>query len=71
MGVITFATPRLGILVLDSWAGRTRTHVDVIGQCGRRWRIRAITDTRLAGRSRVLRAGQVATVPTGAIVFPA
>lgn len=70
MGRAQYDTPRLGVLVLDTWGGRTRTPVDVIGQTSRNWRIRAIADTRLAGRNRVLPAGAVASVPKRAIVFP-
>lgn len=69
MGVITYGSPRPALLVVDSWAGRTRTRVDVIGQCGTRWRIRAISDTKVAGRNHWLRPGQVCRVPCGAIVF--
>lgn len=54
-------------LVLDSWAGRSETPVEIIGQTPKRFRIRAITRTRLAGRDRWLKAGEVALVPICAL----
>lgn len=57
-----------GRLVLDGWAGRSETLVEVIGQTPKRLRIRAITRTKLAGRDRWLRAGEVALVPAAAVL---
>jgi hypothetical protein len=60
---------RLGYLVLDGWAGRSYTRVKVIGQTPRRWRIRALILTRLAGRKRALPPGAVTLVPRYAVIF--
>lgn len=43
-----------GSLVLDGWAGRSRTVVEVVGETPHRLRTRAIEPTRLAGRERWL-----------------
>jgi hypothetical protein len=59
---------RFAWLVLDSWAGRTRTEVEVL-ELGARVLIRAIDDTKLAGRCRTLRRDETARVPIGALVF--
>jgi len=58
-----------GFLVLDGYGGRSYTRVAVIGTAPKRWRIRALTATRLAGRARVLQPGGVALVPRSAVVF--
>jgi hypothetical protein len=58
---------RIGYLVLDGWAGRSLTAVEVIGQTPRRFRIRAIHLTRLGGRGRWLVTGEAALVPKTAV----
>jgi hypothetical protein len=57
----------IGHLQLDSFAGRSSTRVDVIGVTATRYRIRAITRTKLAGRARWLNPGDVALVPHSAV----
>ena len=61
--------PRRAVLVLDGWEGRSETPVLVVGYTPKRWRIKAIERTRLAGRHRWLEAGAVALVPTRAVRF--
>lgn len=58
-----------GLLCLDGWMGYTETAVIVIGETPKRYRIRAVTNTKLAGRARWLRPGEVALVPKYAIKF--
>jgi hypothetical protein len=56
-----------GMLVLEGWAGRTKTPVEIIGVTPKRYRIRAVTRTRLGGRSRWLDVGDTALVPRHAV----
>lgn len=56
-----------GWLVLDGWAGASRQRVEVMGATRTRYRIRAIEETRLAGRLRSLKPGESAFVPKRAI----
>ena len=57
-----------GRLVMDGWSGRTETEVEVIGQTRKRLRIRAITQTKIGGRNNWLQPGEVALVPTHAVL---
>lgn len=67
--LMTSDHPTPAYLRLDSWAGRTRTLVQVIGQTPTMFRIRAVTQTALAGRCRWLGVGEETLVPREAIVF--
>jgi hypothetical protein len=60
-------TAKRGVLVLDGYAGRTYTPVDVIGETATKYRIRAITRTKLGGRARWIYVGEEALVPKSAI----
>jgi hypothetical protein len=51
---------------LDSWAGRTRQKVRVVGETPKRVRILALSDLNLPGR-RHIKAGETALVPKYAI----
>jgi hypothetical protein len=62
-------TPRTGYLHLNGWAGHRTHQVEVIGETPKRYRIRAITKTKLAGRCRWLQEGEMALVPKHAITF--
>lgn len=57
-------------LVMESYAGRSRTLVDVIWTGPKRARIRAVTRMRLAGRDRWLDEGETALVPKAALRYP-
>jgi hypothetical protein len=57
----------IGLLILQGWAGRRETRVEIVGETPTRYRIRAITRTRRAGRSRWLEPGAVALVPKSAV----
>jgi hypothetical protein len=61
------AGAKKGALCLEAWQGRTETPVEIIGTTSTRYRIRAITRTRLAGRYRWLKPGAVALVPKDAV----
>ena len=64
------STPeRRGYIQLDGWGGRTESAVIVIGETPKRYRIRAIGRTKLAGRGRYLDAGQTTLVPKRAVTF--
>lgn len=59
--------PYRAFLVLNSWGGPTYQEVEVIGETPKRLRIRAITDTRLAGRQRYLPVDYTTLVPKHSI----
>lgn len=58
---------RAGWLNVETWAGRYHTIVELIGETPKRYRIRALQRTRLAGRDRWLDAGGTALVPKSAV----
>jgi hypothetical protein len=60
---------REGFIQLDSYAGRTESRVLVIGETPKRYRIQAITRTKLAGRGRYLSSGETTLVPKRAVSF--
>ena len=60
-----------GTLHLDSYSGRSSTRVEIVGETPKRYRIRAITTTRTAGRLLYLEPGQEALVPKRAITLEA
>jgi hypothetical protein len=60
-------TPRFGSLMLNGWHGVSRRRVEIVGETAKRYRIRAIEKTKLAGRSRWLNAGETALVPKYAV----
>jgi hypothetical protein len=57
-----------GRLRLTGYGGDFEQRVLVVGQTPKRLRIQAITRTKLGGRSRWLEPGQVALVPTYAVL---
>jgi hypothetical protein len=63
------AYPKLATLTLGGWHGLSHHEVLVIGETPTRYRIRALTETRLAGRSRYLAEGQETLVPRPSISF--
>ncbi len=60
-------TPVKSHLMVAGWGGTTVTEVLTVGTTPRRFRIRAITRTKLAGRDRWLEPGQEALVPLSAV----
>ena len=54
-------------LALNGWEGITLTEIEVIGETPKKYRIRAISDMRLAGRNRKLKAGEITLVPKYAV----
>lgn len=70
--LLHYKTPpkrRLGVLVLDGYAGRTETTVVIVGETPKRFRIRptGTVAVKLGGCERWLLAGQTALVPKTAI----
>lgn len=61
--------PRQAYIQLDGWGGRTETAVLVIGETPKRYRIKAVMRTKLAGRDRYLNAGDTTLVPKRAVTF--
>jgi hypothetical protein len=61
------AETMIGYLGLDGYAGRRYRKVEVVGETPKRYRIRAIERTKLAGRSRWLYPGETALVPKYAV----
>ena len=60
-------TPVYSYLVLAGWHGSSATKVLTVGETPKRFRIRAIERTRLAGRGRWLEPGQETLVPKSAV----
>jgi hypothetical protein len=60
-------TPVYSYLVLAGWGGTSRTLVLTVGSTPKRFRIRALTRTKLAGRCRWLEPGEEALVPKHAV----
>lgn len=56
-------TPVYSYLVITGWHGTTATKMITVGVTAERFRIRAITRTRLQGRDRWLEPGQETLVP--------
>lgn len=60
-------TPIHSYLVLQGWHGTTSTPVLTVGITPKRFRIRAVQRTKLAGRNRWLEPGQETLVPKTAV----
>lgn len=56
-------------LLLEGWHGNSEQAVQVIGETPKRYRIKAVARTRLAGRCRFIQAGEIALVPKHAVRF--
>lgn len=56
-------------ICMDGWGGRTEQAVLVIGETPKRYRIKAVMRTKLAGRSRWIYVGETALVPKHAVRF--
>lgn len=56
-----------GYLMIQGWNGIAATKVEIVGSTPKRFRIKAITPTKLAGGNRWLNPGEVALVPHYAI----
>lgn len=61
--------PKRGQLFTRGWAGLSSTVVLVIGETPKKYRIRAIMETKLAGRNRWLKPAETTLVPKSAIDF--
>ena len=55
-------------IFLDGWGGASKQKVELVGETPKKYRIRAIELTKLAGRSRWLPPGQETLVPKTAVV---
>ena len=60
-------TPVASLLVLTGWHGTSTQWVVTVGLTPARFRIRAVTRTRLAGRGRWLEPGEETLVPRYAV----
>lgn len=60
-------TPVYSYLVIVGWHGSSATRVITVGMTAKKFRIRAIERTRLAGRGRWLEPGEEALVPKTAV----
>jgi hypothetical protein len=60
-------TPIYSYLIISGWHGSSSTLVVTVGMTPKRFRIMAITRTRLAGRGRWLEPGMTALVPKTAV----
>ena len=59
--------PKQAYLMMDGWGGRHDQAVLVIGETPKRYRIKAVMRTRLAGRCRWIYTGETALVPKTAV----
>lgn len=59
---------KTGYLCLNGYSGHSETEVEVIGETPKRYRIKAITRTRLAGENRWLNIGEIELVPKYAMI---
>lgn len=65
-GIVT-ETVNYGYVHLHGWHGVTRQRVEIVAKTPKRYRIRAIEPTKLAGRSRWILPGEEALVPQYAV----
>jgi hypothetical protein len=54
---------------MEGWHGITSHEVLVVGETSQRYRVQALTETRLAGRHRWLKPGETALVPKHAVTL--
>lgn len=52
-----------GYILIDSWAGRQRVNVTIIGETAKKYRVRLRQRASLPGRRRLLDVGEVTLVP--------
>lgn len=57
------------VICLSGWQGRTETPVLVVGETPKRYRIKAVERTKLAGRDRWIEKDDTALVPKHAVRF--
>ena len=69
MGSRKTSYPRLATITLGGWHGLSEHEVLVVGQTPTRYRIRALTRTRLAGRYRYLAPTHEALITRKAVTF--
>lgn len=60
---------KFGFVLLQSYAGLTKKRVQIIASTGKSYRIRALADTKLAGRNLWIKAGEEALVPKHAVAL--
>lgn len=60
---------RFGFVLLEGWSGLTKTRVQIIGKTPKKLRIRALKDTKLAGRNRWIKAGDEVLVPAHCVAI--
>ena len=58
-----------GYIFLQGYHGSTKQRVQIVGQTPKKWRIRALEFTKLAGRSRWIKEGEEALVPKHAVLL--
>lgn len=58
---------RFAYIFLQGWGGATKQKVELVGETPKKYRIRALELTKLAGRARWIAPGQEALVPKTAV----
>jgi hypothetical protein len=58
-----------GFVLLQGYAGLSKQRVQIVGRTPKRFRIRALKRTRLAGANRYIEVGAEALVPKHAVVL--
>ena len=54
-------------LHIDSFAGRRKVEVEIVGETPKRYRVRLLADCKLPGRNRKGKTGDVVLVPASAV----
>lgn len=67
MRPLTDNATQYGYIHLQGWHGATRQKVQIVGETPKKYRIKAIEFTKLAGRSRWILEGEEALVPKHAV----
>jgi len=60
---------RFGFVLLQGWDGLSKRRVEIIGETPKKYRIRALEFTKLAGRNRYIEVGAVILVPKHAVAM--
>ena len=54
-------------IMMDGWSGIHKEPVEIVGETPKRYRVKLLTDTRLPGRNKSGKAGDVILVPKTAV----
>lgn len=58
---------KIGFLMLSGWGGYREEKIEIVGMTPKRYRIRALKKTKIAGRQRWLEPGETTLAPQDAV----